>query len=104
MSNDKKLHVPMGNDNPGTEGMHTFPENKDDSLLPLSGLTATSILGGHAPGQDTVGQLIARQIATAVAVKSPAEKRLLVLGLGLGNPEVDRDSFFAINDLILHCI
>ncbi|KAJ6151018.1 hypothetical protein N7470_007612 [Penicillium chermesinum] len=78
--------------------------DKDDSLLPLSGLTATSILGGHAPGQDTVGQLIARQIATAIAMKSPSEKRLLVVGLGLGSTDVDRDSFFAINDLILHCI
>lgn len=84
--------------------MHTFAGDADDSLLPLSGLTATSILGGHAPGQDTVGQLFARQVATAIATKSPAEKRLLVVGLGLGTTGSDRDSFFAIIDLVLQCI
>ncbi|KAJ5376436.1 hypothetical protein N7509_013322 [Penicillium cosmopolitanum] len=99
------LHVPLGNSNPGTDGMHTISEGTDDSLLPLSGLTATSLLGGHAPGQDTIGQLVARQIATAIATKSPAEKRLLVVGLGLGpNSGTDRDAFFSIIDLVLQCI
>ncbi|KAJ5622915.1 hypothetical protein N7520_003476 [Penicillium odoratum] len=97
------LHVPLGNPNPGTDGMHTFSE-ADDSLLPLSALTATSLLGGHAPGQDTIGQLLARQIGTAIATKSPSEQRLLVVGLGLGKTGSDRDSFFAIIDLVLQCI
>lgn len=94
----------MGSQNPGTDGMHTMPEDPEDSLLPLSGLTATSILGGHASGQDTVGQLLARQIATVIATKSPAEKRLLVVGLGLVTSASDRDSFFAIIDLVLQSI
>ncbi|KAJ5887637.1 hypothetical protein N7495_007678 [Penicillium taxi] len=98
------LHVPLGNSNPGTDGMHTFSEGADDGLLPLSSLTATSLLGGHAPGQDTTGQLLARQIATSIATKSPAEKRLLVVGLGLGKTGEDRDSFFSIIDLVLQCI
>ena len=84
--------------------MHTFSQGADDSLLPLSGFTATSLLGGHAQGQDTVGKLFARQIATAIATKSPAEKRLLVVGLGLGTTGADRDTFFAIIDLVLQCI
>lgn len=96
--------MPLESHNPGTDGMHTISEGTADSLLPLSGLTATSLLGGHAPGQDTVGQLLARQIATAIATKSPSEKRLLVVGLGLGTTGADRDSFFAIIDLVLQCI
>ncbi|KAJ5674743.1 uncharacterized protein N7477_004677 [Penicillium maclennaniae] len=98
------LHVPMANQNPGTEGAHTFSEGGEDSLLPLSGLTATSLLGGYASGQDTVGQLLARQIANSIAIKSPNEKRLLVVGLGLRPSDADRDAFFAINDLVLQCI
>ncbi|KAJ5570224.1 uncharacterized protein N7459_009654 [Penicillium hispanicum] len=98
------LHVPLGNQNPGTDGMHTFSQASEDSLLPLSDLTATSILGGYAPGQDTIGQLFARQIGTAIATKSPSEKRLLVVGLGLGSTGADRNSFFAVIDLVLHCI
>lgn len=84
--------------------MHVFTESTEDSLLPLSSLTATSILGGYGAGQDTLGQLLARQIATAIAMKSPAEKRLLVVGLGLHKATLERDSFFAIIDLVLQCI
>ncbi|KAJ5882503.1 uncharacterized protein N7529_001175 [Penicillium soppii] len=97
------LHVPMENLNPGTEGMHTFSEG-DDSLLPLQNLTTTTILGGYSPGQDTTGQLLARQIATAIATKTPNENRLLVVGLGLGKEMADRDAFFAIVDLVLQCL
>ncbi|KAF7717659.1 Uncharacterized protein PECH_002961 [Penicillium ucsense] len=98
------LHVPLENTNPVTEGMHVFSESTEDKLLPHSSLTATSILGGYGAGQDTLGQLLARQIATAIAVKSPSEKRLLVVGLGLRNANLERDSFFAIIDLVLQCI
>ncbi|OQE43095.1 hypothetical protein PENCOP_c003G07578 [Penicillium coprophilum] len=97
------LHVPMENQNPGTEGMHTLSEG-DDALLPLKSLTTTTLLGGYSPGQDTTGQLLARQIATAIAMKTPSEKRLLLVGLGLDKSTADRDSFFAIVDLVLHCL
>ncbi|KAL2007322.1 hypothetical protein VTN00DRAFT_8760 [Thermoascus crustaceus] len=98
------LHVPMENHNPGTDGLHTLSDGNDDSLLPMTGLTATSLLGGHAPGHDTIGQLYARQIASAIAMKRPSEKRLLVIGLGLETVEADRDVFFDIIDLVLQCI
>ncbi|KAL2002503.1 hypothetical protein VTN02DRAFT_6638 [Thermoascus thermophilus] len=98
------LHVPMENHNPGTDGLHTLSDGNDDSLLPMTGLTAVSLLGGHAPGHDTIGQLYARQIASAIAMKRPSEKRLLVIGLGLETAEADRDVFFAIIDLVLQCI
>ncbi|KAJ5757443.1 uncharacterized protein N7511_006137 [Penicillium nucicola] len=97
------LHVPMENLNPGTEGMHTMPEG-EDNLLPFKNLTSTTLLGGHSTGQDITGQLLARQIATAIATKTPTESRLLVVGLGLGKETADRDAFFAIVDLVLQCI
>ncbi|KAJ5173816.1 uncharacterized protein N7500_001747 [Penicillium coprophilum] len=97
------LHVPMENQNPGTEGMHTLSEG-DDALLPLKNLTTTTLLGGYSAGQDTTGQLLARQIATAIAMKTPSEKRLLLVGLGLDKSTADRDSFFAIVDMVLHCL
>lgn len=84
--------------------MHTISSATDDSLLPIADLTATTVLGGHAPGHDTVGQLYARQIASAIATKTPNEKRLLVVGLGLDSADIDRDVFFAIIDLVLQCI
>ena len=84
--------------------MHTFPEGTDDSLLPLTGLTATSLVGGYAPGLDTLGQLLARQIATCIAMKSPSEKRLLVVGLGLRTSVAgQQETFTDLLDLVLRC-
>lgn len=110
----QKLHVPMENVNPGTDGTHVIPygaehgdgdnQEVDDSLLPLANLTATTLLGGHAPGHETINQVYARQIASSIATKTPDERRLLVLGLGLDSSEPDRDVFFAILDLVLQCI
>ncbi|KAH2059390.1 hypothetical protein KXV43_007517 [Aspergillus fumigatus] len=93
------LHVPLENKNPGAQGFHTLSEPADDDLLPMSRLMATSLLGGRAPGHETVGQLYARQIASVIATKTPDEKRLLVVGLGLKTAEADRDVFFGIIDL-----
>ncbi|BCS02313.1 uncharacterized protein AKAW2_60577S [Aspergillus luchuensis] len=98
------LHVPLENKNPGTEGFHTIPEPAEDSLLPIGNLTATSLLGGRAPGHEVVGQLYARQIASAIVTKTPNERRMLVLGLGLETADADRDVFFAVIDLVLQCI
>jgi proteasome assembly chaperone 3 len=79
--------------------------DEEDSLLPLPDLTATSLLGGHVPGHETINQLYARQIGSAIATKTPNEKRTLVVGLGLDRPDgADRDTFFAIVDLVLQCI
>lgn len=99
-----QLHVPLENKNPGTEGFHIIPDSSEDSLLPVSNLTATSVLGGRVPGQETIGQLYARQIASAIVTKTPDERRLLVVGLGLDTADADRDVFFGIIDLVLQCL
>ncbi|OJD16602.1 hypothetical protein AJ78_03242 [Emergomyces pasteurianus Ep9510] len=98
------LHVPLENTNPGTDGYHTLPNPNEDGLLPLPNLTATSVLGARGSQRETVGQLYACQIATAIVTKNPNEKRLLVVGLGFEQPELDRDIFFAVIDLVLKCI
>ena len=84
--------------------MHTFSDANEDGLLPITDLTATTILGGRVPGQDVLGQLYARQIASAIVVKSPDEKRLLVVGIGLDTVDADRDTVFAVIDLVLRCL
>ena len=70
----------------------------------MTNLTATSLLGGRVPGHETIGQLYARQIASAILTKTPNEKRPLVVGLGLASAEADRDVYFAIIDLVLQCL
>lgn len=104
MTNKLQLHVPLENKNPGTEGFHMIPDSSEDSLLPINNLTATSVLGGRVPGQETIGQLYARQIASAIVTKSPDENRLLIVGLGLDTAEADRNVFFGIIELVLQCV
>lgn len=115
-----KLRVSLDNSNPATDGLHNIPafgdgngEEDDDSLLPLSSLTASTLLGGHAPGQEIYNQLLARLIASAIVTKTPSEKRTLLVGLGLDRPSSssasstsveDRETFFALVDLVLNCI
>ncbi|KAK2751790.1 hypothetical protein FQN55_009232 [Onygenales sp. PD_40] len=98
------LHVPLENTNPGTDGYHTLPDPNEDGLLPLSNLTATSVLGARGSERETIGQLYACQIASMIATKNPDEKRLLVVGLGLDQPELDRDMFFGVIDLVMQCL
>jgi proteasome assembly chaperone 3 len=98
-----KLRVSLENTNPGTNGFHTLLDANDDNLLPVAGLTTTSLLGGYGPGHEAIDQLYARQIASAIVMKAPGEKRVLLVGLGL-NASTNRSVFAAITDLVLRCI
>ncbi|KAM3423118.1 hypothetical protein BST61_g574 [Cercospora zeina] len=67
------------NPNPISSG---DPEN---DLLPMSHLTATTVLGGTKREDEIVGQTLATTIASAILMKRPSESRLLVLGMGFEN-------------------
>lgn len=82
-------------------------------LLPLPQLTATTLLGGTIPELDTLGQLCATQIASAIATKDPKERRMVVVGLGLekdmamracGGVDVGREGFAEIVGLVLRVL
>lgn len=73
-------------------------------LLPRADLTATTVLGGAHAERNTVGQLFATQVASAISTKNPDEKRLLVIGLGLEKATVGREAFMDILSLVLGVI
>ncbi|EEH22185.1 hypothetical protein PABG_04396 [Paracoccidioides brasiliensis Pb03] len=98
------LHVPLENTNPGTDGSHSHSDPSEDGLLPLPNLTATSVLGARGTHRETIGQLYTCQIASLIVTKNPIERRLLVVGLGIEESELDRDIFFGVIDLVLKCI
>lgn len=99
------VHVPLANT--ATDPMTTRPLANSDSgnsLLPMSHLTATTILGGTKRDDETIGQTLATTIASAILMKQPQEERLLVLGLGLENSAeglVGRTQFDQIVSLVL---
>jgi len=79
-------------------------DSEPSDLLPMAHLTATTILGGTVPERDTLGQLYATQIASAIATKSPEEKRLVVVGLGLEKPDADRSAFMELVELAMNVV
>ncbi|OCL12915.1 hypothetical protein AOQ84DRAFT_284129 [Glonium stellatum] len=102
---------PTGSANlPSTSISYDDEDSTPLDLLPLSQLTATTILGGTIPEIDTLGQLCATQIASAIATKDPRERRMVVVGLGLekdmakrtiGGTQEAREGFSEILGLVL---
>ena len=79
----------------------------ENSLLPRSDLTATTILGGTKREDEVVGQTLATTLASAILVKRPSEERMLVLGLGLpgsSGGELSREWFEEVVGLCLEVL
>lgn len=95
-----KVHVPLDTgDETGALSYEGFEEQQeDDELLPLTALTPTTLLGGADAAREATGQLVAVQIASAIKKREKEEKRLCVVGLGLGEKELERGGFV---DLLL---
>ncbi|KAI5286557.1 hypothetical protein KEM52_001948 [Ascosphaera acerosa] len=102
--------LPLENSDPGNEGVHRLPDPAaDDALLPSPMLAPSTLIGARGTTAETVGQLLARQVGSAIAVKTPDERRTLMLGLGLERKTVDAVTMRAqvmaeIVDLALRCL
>lgn len=105
MLTQPQVTVPLHSDNP----THTDPyfqtlRSDDDALLPSARFQPRTLLGAGGSDRETLGQLYASQIATAIATKTPDESRSLMLGLGLAKADIDRDVFLQIIDLVLRVL
>jgi proteasome assembly chaperone 3 len=101
-----QVHVPL--DIAATENSLTsnpYLERDDDApdsdLLPMHHLTATTILGGGIEELNVLGQTLATQIASAVLQKTPGERRMVVVGMGLEKSMKGRDEFGELVGLVL---
>ena len=77
----------------------------EDDLLPDPHLTPRTLLGASTPEREATGQLFAVQIASAIRMRDPMERRALVLGLGLreaGTPS--REVFFEVLEGVAKCL
>lgn len=103
-SQQSQMQVSLGS---ATSGMadHFLPPNQDEhGLLPMSHLTAITLLGASTPERETVSQLYATQIASAIALKNPEESRPVLLGLGLEKVDISRERFFDLMELVTQCL
>lgn len=70
----------------------------------MAHLSPKTLLGVSTPERETIGQLYATQIASAITNRNPQESRTAVIGLGLCKFEANRQTFYDIMDLVMDCL
>ncbi|KAM4056302.1 hypothetical protein HRG_003219 [Hirsutella rhossiliensis] len=91
------IQVPLTGSSAGMVEM-TLP-SLGSGLLPSAHLTPKTLLGGGGDDRETVGQLYAAQLASHLSLRSPDDRRILVLGLGLTGFDTQRETFFDLFEL-----
>ncbi|KAI9149348.1 hypothetical protein HJFPF1_11400 [Paramyrothecium foliicola] len=91
------VQVPLTGSSAGIVEM-TLPTS-NHGLLPSTHLTPKTLLGAGGEERETFGQLFAAQIASHISLRSPDDRRTLVLGLGLVTTDTNREAFFDLMDL-----
>lgn len=97
-----QFHVPLDGYHPGL--LEAKSADDEDGLLPLSHLTPTTLLGGTVPEREALGQTVAVQLASVLAMKRKEEGRMVVVGLGLKQKELDGEGFVKIIELVGECL
>ncbi|KAK5993487.1 hypothetical protein PT974_06918 [Cladobotryum mycophilum] len=93
------IQVPLTGSSSGTVEM-TLPSSSQ-GLLPSTHLTPKTLLGGGGDDRETLGQLYASQIASHISLRSPEDRRTVVVGLGLTKVDTEREAFFDLFELAL---
>ncbi|KAF5606786.1 uncharacterized protein FSUBG_5767 [Fusarium subglutinans] len=91
------IQVPLTGSSSGVVEMNLPSSSK--GLLPSTHLTPITLFGGGGEERETLGQLYAAQIASQICLRSPDDRRILVLGLGLSKTDLDREAFFDLLEL-----
>ncbi|KAM0435382.1 hypothetical protein ACHAPT_003476 [Fusarium lateritium] len=91
------IQVPLTGSSAGIVEMTLPSMNK--GLLPSTHLTPTTLLGGGGEDRETLGQLYAAQLASHLSLRSPDDRRILVVGLGLAKTDLEREAFFDLLEL-----
>ena len=99
-----QVHVPLDSPNPNFAEQYMPSGLDEDALLPMAHLSPKTLLGGSTSERETVGQLYATQIASAIVTRNPEEKRTVLIGLGLSKFEAMRATFYDTIDLVMKCL
>lgn len=99
-----QIDVPLGTSGANLADLNPLTRTGEDDLLPMPHFTPRILLGGSTSERDTLGQLYATQITSAVISRNPHENRAVVVGLGLQKFEANRQAFYDIIDLVMTCL
>lgn len=95
------IHVPLDTSDPNYSSQQLTSSENEDSLLPMPHLTPKTLLGGSNSERETIAQLYATQIASAILTRNPEEKRSVLFGLGLSKFEAKREVFYDTIELVM---
>ena len=99
-----QVQVPLDSVASGLTDTRLPTGSDEDGFSPLTNLTPKTLLGGSNTERETIGQLYASQIASAIISKNPDENRTILVGLGLSKVDASRETFFDLLDLIVQCL
>jgi len=99
-----QFHVPLDSAHRVLVDTKALEDEEEDSLLPLTHLTPTTLLGGTISEREATGQLLAVQLASLISTRTPEESRMVVCGLGLRSQELDQQSFLEVMELLGRCL
>lgn len=100
----RQLQVPLESVDPNQSDRRLVQDQDGSELLPLSNLNASTLLGLSGSERDTLGQLLATQLASAIVTQRPEEKRVLVVGLGLKSPRLESEDYMELLEVALKCV
>ena len=61
-------------------------------------------MGAGGDERETMGQTIAAQVASLITKRDPEEMRTIVVGLGLLRPDLDREAWFDLLEMIVKAL
>ncbi|KOS19522.1 hypothetical protein ESCO_000649 [Escovopsis weberi] len=93
------IQVPLTGSSAGMVEMDL--PSTSQGLLPSAHLSARTLLGAGGDERETMGQLYASQIASHLSLRSPGDRRVLVVGLGLVKADTEREGFFDLIELAM---
>jgi proteasome assembly chaperone 3 len=94
----RQVQVPLTAPSPAT--IDTVLPGSSSGSLPATHLTATTLLGGGNEARENIGRLYAAQIASLLNARDPEDRRILLVGLGLGSVDGGREAFFDVLELV----
>ncbi|OAF63208.2 hypothetical protein VC83_00374 [Pseudogymnoascus destructans] len=92
------IQVPLSTASP-TAFDTALPAGGDDSL-PAPHINPKILLGAGGEARETLGHLIASQIASLVLKREPEEARTILVGVGLLKVDLDRSAWFDLLELL----
>jgi proteasome assembly chaperone 3 len=85
--------------------MDTYlPSPASTDLLAAGHISPKTLLGAGSSERETLGHMIASQIATMILRRDPEEQRTVLVGTGIAKVDLGRESWFDLLELLVKVV